>query len=176
MMHCDTIKELLSDYIDNSLEPNLRSQIKEHLVVCPDCEKLVQQVKSITIRLNQTSKIITSNEFDKNLRARIMGADKRTSSSIPFRGMIYGLSGLTAAAVVYFITTTTIFSSDTDPIQPVNFQQQTGVQQNQIIKQQPQVNIQPVNKSQDAAVVVDSTKSKPAPLENRDINLVEGEK
>ncbi len=175
MMHCDTIKELLSDYIDNSLEPNLRSQIKEHLVVCPDCKKLVQQVKSITIQLNHTSKIMTSTEFDKNLRARIIEADKRTSSSIPVRGMIYGLSGLTAAAVVYFITTTTIFSSDTDQLQPVNFQQQTGVQQNQIIKQQPQMNIQPVNKSQDA-VAVDSTKSKPAPLENRDINLVEGEK
>lgn len=175
MMHCDTIKELLSDYIDNSLEPNIRSQIKEHLGVCPECKKLVQQVKSITIRLNQTSKIITSTQFDKNLRARIMGADKSNAFSIPVRGMIYGLSGLTAAVAVYFITTTTIFSSDTDSVQPVNFQQQTGAQQNQTIKQQPQVNIQPVNKSQDA-VAVDSTKSKPAPLENRDINLVEGEK
>ena len=174
MMHCDTIKELLSEYIDNSLEPKLRSQVKEHLVVCKDCKKMVQQVKSITIRLNHTPKVMTSAEFDKKLRAHIMGANKSTSSSIPVRGMIYGLSGLTAAAIVYFITTTTIFSSDTDPIQPVNFQQQKGVQQNQIIKQ-PQVNIQPVNKSQDA-VAADSTKSKSAPLENRDINLVEGEK
>jgi len=174
MMHCDTIKEIISDYIDNSLEPGLKSQINKHLEVCLNCKKLVQQVKAITIQLNQVSKIKTSAEFDKNLRARIIGADKNNSSTFPVRGLIYGLSGLTAAAAVYFITTTAIFSGETKPMEPVQFQTQTGVQQNQII-QQPQVNIQPVQNSREA-LAVDSTKSKPAPLESRNIQLVDGEK
>jgi predicted anti-sigma-YlaC factor YlaD len=176
MMQCDTIKEMLSDYIDDSIEPGLKSQINEHLGSCPDCSKLVQQVRTITTRLSQTQSVKTSIDFDKNLRARIMGTEKTNTSSIPFRGMIYGLSGVTAAVAVYFITTTTIFSGSSDSIQPVNFQTPTtSTQPNQITRQQPQVNIQPVNNTQDM-LVVDSTKSKPAPLENRDINLVGSEK
>ena len=176
MMQCDTIKEMLSDYIDDTIEPGLKLQIKEHLGICPACHKLTQQVNAITIRLSQTQSVKTSTDFDKNLRTRIMGTDKGSTSSIPIRGMIYGLSGVTAAVAVYFITTTTILSGNTDPIQPVNFQTPTNrTQPNQITRQQPQVNIQPVNNTQDV-LAVDSTKSKPAPLENRDIKLVGSEK
>lgn len=174
MMQCDTIKEMLSDYIDNTIEPNLELQIKEHLEDCSNCNRLVQQVKAITRRLNQIPPVKTSADFDKNLRTRIMEPDKSSTSSMPIRGMIYGLSGVTAAVAIYFITTTTIFSSSPDPIKPVNFQPSTGTQQNQITRQQPQVNIQPVDNTQDV-LAEDSTKSKPTPLENRDINLVGSE-
>ena len=80
MMQCDTIKEMLSDYIDNSLEPSLKSQIKEHLEACLGCKKLVQQVKAITAQLNQAPKVKASAEFEKNLRSRIKEADKITLS------------------------------------------------------------------------------------------------
>ena len=175
MMHCDTVKELLSDYIDNSLEPGIKSQIKNHLEACLDCEKLVQRVKTLTKRLNKSQSIKTSAEFDKNLRARIMGAGDTSKSFKPIRGMVYGLSGLTAAAAVYFITTTTMFSSDTEQLPPAKFQTQSSVQPNQNVNQQPAGNIQPVQNNQDA-LAVDSVQSHPSPLEDRDIQLVDDEK
>lgn len=174
MIHCDTVKEMLSDYIDNSLEPSLKSQIKGHLEACIDCEKLVQRVKAITTRLNQSAIVKISSEFDKNLRSRIMGEGNNSKPLIPVRGMVYGLSGLTAAAAVYFITATTIFSSDPEQMPPANFQINSGVQQNQIINQQPATNIQPVKNNQDA-LAIDSTQSRPSPLESRDIQLVDDE-
>ena len=173
-MHCDTVKELLSDYIDNSLEPGIKAQIKNHLEACLDCEKLVQRVKTLTTRLSKSQAVKTSLEFDKNLRARIMGTGDNSKSFKPVRGMVYGLSGLTDAAAVYFITTTTMFSGDTEQLPPANFQKQSSVQQNQNINQQPAVNIQPGQNSQDA-LAVDSVQSRPSPLENRDIQLVDDE-
>jgi anti-sigma factor RsiW len=178
MMQCDTIKEMLSDYIDDTIEPHLKLQVDEHLGACPACNKLVQQVRNITNRLNQAQSVKASTDFDKNLRTRIMGADKSNNSSIPIRGMIYGLSGLTAAVAVYFITTTTILTgADPEQATPSSFQTNTQIQPNQVVTQQPSTNIQPVSNTQDE-FVEDSTESqsRPAPLERRDIQLVDGEK
>lgn len=170
-MHCDTIKEVISDYIDDLIEPGLKSQIREHLEACLECSNLVQRVKTITTRLRQTPTVKTSPEFDKNLRVRIISGDKNNASFSPLRGIVYGLSGLTAAAAVYLITTTTIFSSEHDQISPANFQNNTTVQQNQIINQQPATNMQPVV-DQKEILAEDSSNSHSAPLEKRDIQLV----
>jgi predicted anti-sigma-YlaC factor YlaD len=174
MMHCDTVKELLSDYIDNSLEPNVISQVSSHLETCLDCEKLVQRVKAITLQLKKSQTIKTSAEFDKNLRARIMGTGDNSKSSFPIRGMVYGLSGLAAAVAVYFITTTTILSTETEQMPPTNFQTRSNVQQNPNINQQPAVNIQPVQNNQ-STLADDSVQSRPSPLEDREIQLVDDE-
>lgn len=176
MMQCDTVKEILSDYIDDTIEPGLKLQVDEHLGACPACNKLVQQVKTITKRLNQTQSVKTSSDFDKNLRTRIMGKDKTSNSFIPIRGMIYGLSGLTAAVAVYFITTTTILTgADQEQAIPSSLQTNTQVQPNQVVSQQSSTNIQPAANTEEI-FVEDSSESRPAPLERRDIQLVGGEK
>jgi len=176
MMQCDTIKEMLSDYIDDTIDPDVKLQIKEHLEACPACNTLIQQVKVITNRLNHAQSIKTSADFDKNLRARIMGSDKTNTSTVPVRRMIYGLSGLTAAVAVYFITTSTLFTeTNPDQVTPSNFQTTTSAQPNQVVTQQPSTNIQPVVDSKQT-LVRDSSESRPTPLERREIQLVDEEK
>ncbi|MEJ2054041.1 MAG: zf-HC2 domain-containing protein [Calditrichaceae bacterium] len=174
MMHCDTIKEKLSDYIDDAIEDNLRSQFNTHLEACIDCERLVQRVKSITTKLSQVTAVKTSPEFDKNLRTKILESGNPAKSAVPVKTVVYGLSGLTAAAAIYFMTTTTIFSGD--PAQPpANFQTRSTIQTTPVNKQLPAVNIQPVDSNQ-GILAEDSIKLRTAPLENREIQLVDEEK
>ena len=176
MMQCDTVKEMLSDYIDDTIEPSLKLQIRDHFEICAACNKLVQNVKAITIRLNHTQSMKTSTDFDKNLRARIMGSDKSNISTFPVRGLIYGLSGLSAAVAIYFITTTTVLTgADPEEVTPSSIQTNTQMQSNQTVTQRPSTNIQPVAGSKET-FVKDSSESRPTPLEKRDnIQLVDGE-
>ena len=173
MMHCDTIKEILSDYIDDSVEPNIKFQVNEHLEACLECNKLVQRVQSITTRLRQTNAVKTSADFDKNLRARIVNTDTNNTSFNPTKGIVYGLSGLTAAVAIYFLTTTTMFSGDQSQVSPINVQNNTAIQQNQIVNQQPTVNTQTVANNKEALVADSSESPHSTPLENRDIQLVD---
>jgi len=173
-MHCDTIKEMLSDYIDDTIEPNLRSQFNSHLETCIDCEGLTQRVKSITASLNQIAAVKTSADFDKNLRAKILESGNTTRTVFTFRNIAFGLSGLTAAAAIYFITSTTVLTGD--PAQPpANIQTRSGMQPNPVNEQLPAANVQPVDTNKDV-LASDSIKSHPSPLENRDIQLVDEEK
>ncbi|HTP44535.1 MAG TPA: zf-HC2 domain-containing protein [Candidatus Acidoferrum sp.] len=44
-MKCKTIITELADYLDEALDPNLRTQIEEHLGKCNDCRVVVDTCK-----------------------------------------------------------------------------------------------------------------------------------
>jgi anti-sigma factor RsiW len=45
MMTCRQLVELVSDYLENRLDPGVREQFEAHLGVCPDCREYVEQVR-----------------------------------------------------------------------------------------------------------------------------------
>lgn len=41
IMRCERVQELiLTDYIDGELDENIRSQVREHILACPECHSL----------------------------------------------------------------------------------------------------------------------------------------
>jgi anti-sigma factor RsiW len=50
-MNCSRLETLLSDYIEDQLDPRVRAAVRQHLLVCIDCSALVQQVESLRMEL-----------------------------------------------------------------------------------------------------------------------------
>jgi predicted anti-sigma-YlaC factor YlaD len=46
---CIEVVELVSDYLDGGLDPELRRRVEEHLALCPSCRLYVEQVRD-TVR------------------------------------------------------------------------------------------------------------------------------
>lgn len=167
MIHCDTIKEMLSNYIDNTIEPSLRSQIQAHLDACPGCKKVVANVQLITNRLHKFSSVKPSSNFDQRLRARIQSDNKTEKPVIPIRNLSYGLSGIAVIACVYFITTTNFFSGDDSDVQPVNNPTMSNTQPSGIPSQQIPTTIQPVDNAMEA-IAADTAR-----VDDQNINLID---
>ncbi len=54
-MDCNRVEELLSEYIDNELDPKIHSEIKEHLASCPNCREEMEDFLLIKSALRTTS-------------------------------------------------------------------------------------------------------------------------
>jgi len=50
-MNCSSFETLLSDYVDGTLDPRVRSALEQHLEICSDCTSLVEEVQSIRSQL-----------------------------------------------------------------------------------------------------------------------------
>jgi anti-sigma factor RsiW len=48
-MRCDRIKELIVDYIDGEVDGALREEIARHLKGCPDCGRMEQSLRSLSV-------------------------------------------------------------------------------------------------------------------------------
>jgi anti-sigma factor RsiW len=46
---CIEVVELVSDYLDGTLDPETRRRVEEHLTLCPLCQVYVEQVRG-TVR------------------------------------------------------------------------------------------------------------------------------
>ncbi len=51
-MKCDDFKSLMMGYLDDELEPDLRSKVEAHLADCPDCRKELEQFRRMKEELN----------------------------------------------------------------------------------------------------------------------------
>jgi anti-sigma factor RsiW len=45
MMTCQELVELVSDYVDDRLDAQVRERFEAHLGVCPDCREYVDQMR-----------------------------------------------------------------------------------------------------------------------------------
>jgi len=68
-MKCQTVRELLSEYVDNELDQKLHSEIKEHINICPECkreeEDFIMVKKALRIYSDKDSE--PSSEFSEKL-------------------------------------------------------------------------------------------------------------
>lgn len=133
MIRCDTVKKLISNYIEESLEPDLEQQIQQHIDSCPECKKLAANVKYLTQRFRQLSSISVSPQFDQVLRSQLMATTKREAPRISVRNLSYGFSGLAIIAGIYFISSSDILNSKQSDLE--------SGRKPEIIKTQPEMPI-----------------------------------
>ncbi len=124
MISCDTVKGLLTDYIDQSLNGEAVAQIDNHLSQCPSCQKIYADVQYLTLRLKNTDRLRVSEDFDRNLRSRILNMDANPArKGFSVRGLSFGFSGaVVVAAVSFFVLNQfsgTISKSSINPQQTI---------------------------------------------------------
>lgn len=85
-MKCNFDKELLHEYLDQELDPLLAIILEEHLAVCPECRKVLNQLKILDWDLRFADKIEIPGEQLKELRRksldRCFADDEQVSSSL----------------------------------------------------------------------------------------------
>ena len=69
-MNCNELVELVTGYLDGSLEPDTRARFDMHLLECDGCENYLQQFRA-TVR---TLGSVRDEHLDPAFRARLLAA------------------------------------------------------------------------------------------------------
>jgi hypothetical protein len=74
-MDCRTVRELLSEYIDNELDLKLHSEVKEHLDSCPHCKEEYEDILLVkkALRVYSVAESEPSPEFSEKLCGMFKG-------------------------------------------------------------------------------------------------------
>jgi len=101
MMNCDKALSLLSDYIDGTLDPEIRREVETHLNNDPACMAVFKDAQKIRLQFGKMEPVKTSADFDANLRKRIMDFNAGTEKSIlnGKKGLSLAFSGTTLVVV-----------------------------------------------------------------------------
>ena len=96
---CKDIVDLIPLYIDNVLEDDINSKVKEHLKYCNDCNQEFLFLSKISKSLQEIPDVSVSENFHKNLMAKAaeQQAKKRARRIVLLRR---SSAGVAAAAVV----------------------------------------------------------------------------
>lgn len=153
MMSCDKAKELLSDYLDGTLEPSVKKELDQFLEGDAECKKLFAEAKTIQEKLLHMPKIVPSDNFDANLRNRIINLNN--TEKAPFinkKGLSLALSGTALVASLYMFIFTDIGSQQGVQEGPVpssaigtpnSFQQQNDVKDQLVTSEEDSLNTLP---------------------------------
>ena len=78
-MDCNELVELVTAYLDGSLDPGTRARFDEHLLGCDGCQAYLEQFR-VTIR---TIGKVTDEQLDPVFRVRLLDAfrDQRSSTA-----------------------------------------------------------------------------------------------
>lgn len=71
-MDCNQLVELVTAYLDESLDLDTRARFDVHLLECDGCANYLQQFRATVATVGK----IDSAELDPGFRARLMGAFK----------------------------------------------------------------------------------------------------
>jgi anti-sigma factor RsiW len=50
---CQEVVELVTEFLENALLPEMRKQLEEHIVDCPGCETYIEQIRQTIDMLHQ---------------------------------------------------------------------------------------------------------------------------
>lgn len=70
---CAELVELLTAYLDGSLDAETRARFDTHLLDCEGCENYLQQFRTTVATLNRVDRI-GSEELDPAFRAKLLDA------------------------------------------------------------------------------------------------------
>jgi predicted anti-sigma-YlaC factor YlaD len=65
---CKEITDLLSNYLNNSLQPQVRRQLEEHLKMCPDCVAFLKTFRKTV----SVAHALRAEAMPKNVRRNIL--------------------------------------------------------------------------------------------------------
>ena len=84
-MKCSFNQNLLHEYLDHELDPLLEIILEEHLAICPECNKELNQLKVLDWDLRNTAKTEIPEEMLKAIRTmaldRCFPADENEAQS-----------------------------------------------------------------------------------------------
>lgn len=71
MTPCERMKHLMFDFAEGNLDEKNRQMIQSHLEECPGCNRFVEQIRALRMRLSHLKPVQTSDDFILRLRSRI---------------------------------------------------------------------------------------------------------
>ncbi len=106
-MNCGEVKELLSEYVDDVLDPKTKAIVDEHLSACEDCQQELVSLKALVSDLGSLESVEPPKDFLDRLHERI---EKRSWFSeilrtlfVPMRVKIpLEFAGAAAVAILVF--------------------------------------------------------------------------
>lgn len=164
MMTCHKAKELLSEYLDGSLKPEVKNEINEFLKKDNECSQLFKQAQLIKDQISSFASVKPSEGFDSNLREKIIQSNSDVGKRTFFKtkGFSIAFSGALIVATLYVFTFTDFESQEPglDKVAPAS----------ESINTQPSYEI--VNKEKDEGdTTPDSLKKEPEEVDNSRIKL-----
>lgn len=96
---CDVIKDLLADYVDDTLGEVTKRMVEEHLAQCEECKKYLEEIQDICDEL----------ESDNSVQENSVGALKRIKYGITRRNII--AIGISLIIVVVVLIISIVFAN-----------------------------------------------------------------
>jgi len=122
MMNCDKAKLLLSNYIDKTLEPEVKKEIDDFLETNAECSKLFADAMSVQSQLKSLPKVKPSEEFEASLRNRIIalnnGEEKQTFFNKKGLSLVFSGAALVTMLFMFVFTDVGIQQNISDEILP----------------------------------------------------------
>ena len=111
---CEMMAVRLSAYLDNELQGPERQRVEQHLAVCPDCSRYLEELRAISRHLNLLPETEPSQAAVEALKAKVRlahGTVRRGSAPVlAFPRFAHARLGLAAAAVVLLAVALYVFS------------------------------------------------------------------
>lgn len=106
MTDCDKTKELMSDYIEDDIESDMKTEVKQHLSICPACKTIFDKTRQLITYMTNLGSITVSSNFDSNLKNGLENIRRKNNHG---RGnsFIKGAAVGAAAAGIIFIVLNT---------------------------------------------------------------------
>jgi predicted anti-sigma-YlaC factor YlaD len=120
-MDCENIKKSLMPFLENELPEERRVEMENHLKICPECSRLLEEFSQLWQTMAHPEKIQPSPYFWTRLKQRIIGYEEGRK---PVWGWLGGLVGWARPAVAVAALLICIFLGYSlgDFPQPVNGQ------------------------------------------------------
>jgi len=105
-MNCKHVKKNLVGFLENKLSQKQRSEIEDHLKICPDCSHLLEGFSQLWGALESREKIQPSPYFWTRLKQRVTEYEEGRR---PVLGWLGGLVGWVRPAIAVAALLTCIF-------------------------------------------------------------------
>ena len=76
-MNCRHVWDHISEYIDNTLDPQLRAEVERHLATCEICSAVIDSTRNIIVLMADDRVFELPLDFSKRLHARLDEVLKR---------------------------------------------------------------------------------------------------
>jgi predicted anti-sigma-YlaC factor YlaD len=106
MMNCKNVKKNFVSLLENELPEEQRVEIENHIKICPDCSRLLEEFSQLWQTVEHREKIQPSPYFWTRLKQRIIEYEEGRK---PFWGWLEGVVGWVRPAVAVAVLLVCIF-------------------------------------------------------------------
>ncbi len=172
MISCDTAKRMLSEYLEATLENDMKKSISAHLRHCPECKKVFADVHYLMRHFKNISTVQMSANFDQLLRQRINNPQNNKMSPA-VRNFSYGFSGAVVIAGIAFFVVTNFFTQPEGALQNNPGTKMSGMQPVQKQSTRQDNHLAGQSDSERDTQKTDSLRNDPVLLDKDKIRLVD---